>query len=200
MRVALGIAWAVAALGCSSPAHPADASDPGPCWPDTLGTPHGAAVLGTGRDAFAAMPAVLPLEYGGQGGFDLVANVRMSGFAPGNLQDLLDPGNPRTRIRAFFADTNVPLNYYAKCPFRTGYMPSGVSDYDYQLPAGVPIVFETCWRSDRLIGARIRIELELLDRAGNYTTDQKIVTAAAPTTPYPPESGTPGCQHVASDP
>lgn len=195
MRIA--IVTAVTALGCGGQGQEIDAGNPGPCWPDTLGAPKGTALLGTGRDAFAAMPAELPLEYGEQAGFDLVANVRMTGFAPGNPTNLLDPGNPRTRIRAFFADTNVPLNFDAKCPFRNGYLPSGVADYDYQLSRGVPVIFETCWRSDRLIGARIRIELELIDNAGNYTTDQKVVTAAAPLSSYPIEQGTPGCMHVA---
>jgi hypothetical protein len=157
--------------------------------------PQGAAILGTGIDAFEPMPDMLPLEYGPQGGFDLVANVRMSGFAPGNPQNILDPGNPRSRIRAFFADTNVPLNYFATCPFRTGYVPSGDRDYDYQLAQGAGIVFEICWRSDRLIGQRIRIELELMDDCGGYTTDTKIVTAAPPTVPYPVEHDTPGCIH-----
>ena len=149
------------------------------------------------RPAFMPMPATLPLEYGAQAGFDLVANVRMSGFDPGSPTDLLDPHNPRTRIRAFFADTNVPLNYNAKCPFRVGYVPSGANDFDYQMSSGQPIIFETCWRSDRLIGARIRIELELIDNDGNYVTDQQTVTATAPSTDYPVEMNTPGCQHLA---
>lgn len=189
--------------GCSgghAPSLPLDATadgyvNPGPCWPATLGPPSGSAMLGTGRTAFEAMPDTLPLEYGSQDGYDLVANVRMSGFTPGNPRNILDPSNPRTRIRAFFADTNVPLNYYAYCPFRDAYVPTGAGDY--QLAQGEPIIFETCWRSDHLIGARIRIDLELMDGNGNYVTDSKTVTAAAPMTPYPIEQDTPGCVHVA---
>ena len=165
---------------------------PTPCWPDQR-TPQGSAVLGTGRDGFQPMPADLPIEYGVQDGYMLIANVRMTGFTPGNPQDVLDPSNPRTRIRAFFHDTNVPLNYYASgCAFRAAYMPLG--NGQYELIEEVPVVFETCWRSDNLIGKKIRVELELMDRNG-YATDVKIVTAAPPTGIYPVEQNSPGCIH-----
>lgn len=170
-----------------------DSGMPKPCWPDLAQMPRGSASLGTGRDGFETMPDVLPLEYGTQDGFMLIANVRMSGFAPGNPQDVLDPANPRTRLRAFFADTNVPLNYYAKCPFRTAYVTSGAGDY--QLIEAAPVIFETCWRSEHLFGQLIRIELEMMDDDGGYTTDVKIVTAAPPIAGHPIDQGTPGCLH-----
>lgn len=174
------------ATGCTEPDDP-----PGPCWPELTQTPHGSAVLGTGRDGFETMPDTLPLEYGAQDGYMLIANVRMSGFAPGNPQDVLDPGNPRTRIRAYFDDTNVPLNYYANCPFRTAYVPDGA---EHRLVEAAPIIFETCWRSVHLFGKRIRVEVEILDGNGGYATDVKVVTAAPPTGPYVEDTG-PGCIH-----
>jgi len=172
-------------------------ADPLQCWPDPAHKPQGSVTLGTGRAAFVPMPDTLTLEYGPQGGFDLVANVRMSGFDPGNLDKLLDPGNPRTRIRAFFADSNIPLNFSAVCPFRQAYRPSQAGDYDYEFPEGVPVIFETCWRSNHLVGARVRIELELMDDCGGYVSDVKTVTLVAPTDPYPIEQDAPGCMHVA---
>lgn len=172
-------------------------ADPLKCWPDPMHIPQGSVALGTGREAFEDMPDVLALEYGTQNGYDVAANVRMTGFDPGNPQNLLDPGNPRTRIRAFFADTNVPLNFEAGCPFRTAYMPSHAGNYDYELPSGVPVVFEVCWRSDRLIGKRIRIELEVMDDCGGYASDVKTVTLAPPAGYYPMETDTPGCMHAA---
>jgi len=172
-------------------------ADPLQCWPDPAHVPQGNATLGTGRGAFEQMPDTLTLEYGPQGGYDLVANVRMSGFDPGNLDKLLDPGNPRTRIRAFFADSNIPLNFSAVCPFRQAYKASQSDDYDYEFPEGVPVVFETCWRSNHLLGARVRIELELMDDCGGYATDVKTVTLAPPTGPYPIENDAPGCMHIA---
>lgn len=159
-----------------------------------VGPAKGSATLGTGRDAFEAMPDTLPLEYGAQAGFDLVANVHMTGLDPGKPgAGVLDPGNPRTRLRAFFADTGVPLNYYASCPFRSTYKASPGGGYEME--SGVAVVFETCWRSDKLIGAKIRIDLELEDDTDGYAHDSKIVTATAPTTDYPTEQGTPGCIH-----
>jgi hypothetical protein len=139
------------------------------------------------------MPDELPLGYGVQDGFMLFAHVRMNGFAPGNPADILDPANPRTRIRAYFHETNVPLNYYAgPCAFRTAYAPMG--NGDYQLIESAAVIFETCWRSEHLFGKKIRVELELLDSTG-YTTDVKIVTAAPPTGSHPIDMGTPGCIH-----
>ncbi len=165
---------------------------PGPCWPDQPPPPQGGtAVLGTGRDGFEPMPDELPLEYGAQDGFMLITNVRMSGFVPGNPQDVLDPKNPRTRVRAYFDDTNEPLNYYITCPFRTAYVPDGA---EYRLIEAVPIVFETCWRSVHLFDRKVRIELEVLDGTGAYATDVKVVTAVRPTGFYVEDTG-PGCIH-----
>ncbi len=192
--IVIASAAAVVALaGCGdSPASPPDA--PGPCWPDMVGPAKGSATLGTGRAAFEPMPETLPLEYGAQAGFDLVANVRMTGLDPGDPSGgVLEPTNPRTRIRAFFADTNTPLNYYATCPFRSAYVAADAGGY--QLAAGVAVVFETCWRSDHLVGKRIRLDLELEDDTGGYTADSKTVTATAPTADYPVEQDTPGCVH-----
>lgn len=176
--------------------HCMPVADPAECWPDLVTFPQGTATLGTGRAAFEPMPDELPLEYGPQGGFDLVANARMTGFYPGNPNNLLDPNNPRTRIRAFFDDTNVPLDISARCGGRTAYLPSSTGGYEY--PAGTSVVFEPCWRSDHLIGKRIRVELEIMDDCGGFATDTKIVTAVPPTNGmYPIEQGTPGCMHAA---
>ena len=175
----------------------ADAADgsmmPAPCWPDTLVVPKGSVTLGTGLLGFEPMPDVLPLEYGPQGGFDLPVNVRMFGFDPGDPHDIFAPSNPRTRVRAFFADTDVPLNYYAKCPFRYAYVPSAGGGYEFD--GGLGVIFETCWTSYHVIGKRIRIEVEVKDSSGGYARDEKIVTAAAPDGFFPVEPPSPGCVH-----
>lgn len=169
----------------------------GPCWPEDqpMPAPQASATLGTGRAGFEPMPDVLPLEYGFQDGFMFIASVRMRGFHPGNPADVLFHYNPRTRIRAFFADTGVPLNRYSKCPFRTGYVDLGHGEYELAQEAG--IVFETCWRSDRLLGKQFRIELDLMDYAGvTLVSDSKIVTAAEPVGDpggWPREEDTPPC-------
>lgn len=155
----------------------------------------GSALLGTGRDAFEPMPEVLPLEFGVQDGFNLVAHVRMTGFDPGDPKDTFNPRNPRTRILAYLHDTNTPLNSLADpgCPYILGYVPAG--DGTYQFTYGLAVIFETCWRSGDLFGKRIRIELEIEDASGGYALDTRIVTAARPTDPqYPEEPNSVGCQ------
>jgi hypothetical protein len=155
------------------------------------------AVLGTGYEAFEPMPEVLMLEYGAQGGYHLMAHVWMSGLTPGNAKDVFDPANPRTRIHASFADSGIPLDFYAhaQSPKELGYAPT--ANDGYQLARAVPIIFETCWRSNHLYGSRIKIELEVKDVTGRIATDVKIVIAAEPLgggiVPDPP--GTPGCDH-----
>jgi hypothetical protein len=192
------VAAALVMGGCgSNDAAPIDAAvdasvDAGPCWPELARTPKGSAVLGTGRDGFQPMPEDLPLEYGIQDGFMLIAQVKMSGFAPGNPQDVYDPANLRTGIRVFFDETNIPLNFYANCPYRYPYVPGGGSDY--VLYESIPIIFEVCWRSNHLFDERLRIELEIMDNEGGFTTDVKVVTARAPLDPHAIDEG-PGCMH-----
>jgi len=171
-----------------------DVAPPESCWPDDGQIARGWGLLGTGRDTFEAMPAILPIEYGAQDGFDLVANVKMDGLVPGDPSNVLNPINPRTRVRAYFAATNIPLNYLAKCPYRYGYIPS--ADGHYQFAQGVAVVFETCWRAQHLIGQQVRIDLEIVDSDGGYATNSVTVTLAEPTTgQYPIEPEMPGCMH-----
>ncbi len=175
------------------------AGPPGPCWSDSVPrVPHGSLELGTGVYGFEAMPDVLPLAYGAQDGFMLFANVQMTGFPPGNPANILDPANPRTRIRAFFADTGVPLNYYARCPNRVGYEPA--ADGSFELVEAIPVIFETCWRSNHLFGARIHIIAEILELDGRYARDEKIVTAAPPAEPHAVDQDAPGCKHSLEEP
>lgn len=181
------------------PDVPADAAPNVSCWFDNVPrVPHGTLELGTGVYGFEAMPDVLPLAYGSQDGFMLFANVRMSGFSPGDPTNIQDPANPRTRIRAFFADTGVPLNYYAKCPNRIGYEPT--DDGDFELVEAIPVIFETCWRSNHLFGARIRIIAEILEPDGRLARDEKIVTAAPPAEPHAVDQDAPGCKHSLEEP
>lgn len=184
-------------LGCGGNDASSDAgvdargdADAGPCWPDLVHTPRGTATVGTGLDGYQPMPDDLPLHYGIQDGFMLMAQVKMSGFAPGNPSDVYDPSNPRTRIRAYFDDTDIPLNSFAVCPHRFPYVPSPSGDYE--LSQEVAVVFETCWRSTHLFDQRIRVEMELMDSDGGFATDVKVVTARAPLDPHAVDDG-PGC-------
>jgi hypothetical protein len=175
-----------------APPHDATPVDAGPCWPELTHTPRGSATLGTGWDTYQPIPEELPLEYGVQDGFMLIAHARMTGFDPGNPNNIYDETNLRTRIRAYFDETDIPLNYYAHCAWRYPYLDSGTGDY--VLYQGAPVIFEVCWRSAHLFGQRIRIELEILDDDGGYTTDVKVVTALPPVGPHAVDDGPP-CMH-----
>lgn len=168
--------------------------DSGPCWSTDGTTPTGTAKLGTGRASFMTMPDPVPIEYGAQDGYDVVGNVKMTGLDPGNSHDLLDPTNPKTRMLAYFVDTNVPLQDGAMCPYKYPYALASDGSYSFA-DGGFGIVFDTCWRSDNLIGKQIRIDLEIVDHNGGYANDSVTVTLAAPTGYYPMESSSPGCMH-----
>lgn len=192
MALLVGCSGNDAALVDAASDADVDAPPAGPCWPDLVHTPKGSVTVGTGRDGFQDMPEDLPLEYGIQDGFMLIANARMTGFEPGNAQDPYDPANLRTRIHAYFDDTNVPLNFFAYCPHRYPYVPSG--NGDFVLYESIAVIFETCWRSAHLFDKRIRVEMELMDNDGGFATDVKVVTARAPLGPHAVDDG-PGCMH-----
>lgn len=168
-----------------------DAPPPGPCWDPAAAMPMGQATLGTGWGQFEPMPTDLPLEYGSQAGFNVVVNVQMRGFVPGNPNDVFDPTNPRTRILSYFADDGRPLNKTANCPYRKGYR--AVDANTYEMGTGVPLIFDTCWRAEHLIGRQLRIKLELLDSTNGFTTDERVVTMVEPAEWYPSGEGLPPC-------
>jgi len=168
--------------------------DDGPCWPDIAHTPRGSANVGTGEAEFEAMPQTLPIHYGAQDGFHVYVSAQMSGFPPGGPVDSWNRGNLRTRFAAYFDDTNVRLNTISEfCPARLGYVPTSGGEFEYELVHGTTYIFDTCWRSDHLTGARLRIEVEILDGDGGYTKDSKVVLGGEPDFIPAGDTGHPGC-------
>jgi hypothetical protein len=171
---------------------------PSICWPEAATTPHGSLVLGLPKPPFEDLPTEIPLVWGLQDGFMFLVQVKMKGIAPGDPANL-DVRNPHTRVRAFFDDTDVPLNRYGSCSYRVGYVESSDDSYVAAAPPtgsaqDVPVVFETCWRSDRLIGQRIRLEAEIRDASGElYASDTRVVTALEPEAPYIIDHDSPAC-------
>jgi hypothetical protein len=163
------------------------------CWPETAKrVPHGTFTVGLGRGGYKELPDVAPLEWGIQDGYMFVLSTRMTEFRPGDPNDFTYVANPFTKILAYFDDTNVQLNRDMKCAFRNPYQVTAEGDYVMKQEVGV--MFETCWRIDRLVGQRIRIEAEILEPNGNYAHETRVVTAAAPVDPsYPKEQNTAGC-------
>lgn len=192
---------------CSTPAEPdspltptdarpdarPDAFELGPCWPEDR--PHisgGSVTLGTGTETFGEVSDELALEYGVAGGYFFPVHARTTGLEPGNPLSLLDPSNPRTRVRAYVAETGVPMMQSVAC-FRDPYEASPMGGY--QPTQGLAVFPDPCWwHSDLLIGLVIRLELEVIDVNGVYATDVKTVTLTAPPAgSYPIEQGSPGC-------
>lgn len=158
------------------------------CWPDIEPIPRGSVTLGAGGVAFAEMSDTLPIEWGVQDGYMVKVWVRMTGFLPGQAP-VTSPENPFTRIRASFAETGVSLMFPGECASRVWYEPNDAGSYDLYSEAAV--MFDTCWRTDRLIGAQIEIDAEVMDATGSYGRDTRIITATAPVGEYPPDPPTP---------
>lgn len=192
----LGVLLATAACGGTSDSPMGDATVDADiptfhCWPSLQPIPRGTAVLGHGFDAFRPMGDTLPLEYGSQDGFMVKVRTRMSGFLTGG-PPITNPANPFTRVRAYFADTGQSLQLPSECGMRDWYVqgPSG----EYELFRELAVVFDVCWRMDRLNGARIRIDLDLMDATGTFASDSKVITATEPVAPgYPIDTTPPTC-------
>ena len=161
------------------------------CWPDIAPVPQGTVTLGAGGgQGFAPMPETLPLEYGIQGGFMVKVWPRMTGFIVGR-SPINAPENPFTRIRATLLGTDAALQLPGNCASREWYEPNAVGGYD--LHEEFAVVFNTCWQSDRLIGAQIQLDVELMDATGAFATERRIITATEPVGDHPVGITQPSC-------
>ena len=191
MRIAAIVVCSAALLGAcgnggSSPdidGGNADDGDPNvdaraefECWPSVDPVPRGTVELGKGGVAFSAMPETLNLEYGFQGGFMVKVWTRMTGIDPGESDTGVDNRNPGTRVRAQFVDSTAALQLPGDCADRGFYVANANGGYDYYHELAV--VFNTCWGNDSLVGKQLKITAELMDAAGSYATDTKIITVA----------------------
>lgn len=173
--------WALAALtlcltlGCGNHDAVADASD---CWPTGGTTTGGQLELGTGDTAFIAMPTEINLVFGSQGGYHIPTRTRIRNLDPGDLNDVTALNNPRTRVRAFFIDTDQPT-YTTSCPLRVGYADQG--DGSYVDPNVIEArFFENLGPSD-LFDKQFRVLAEVIDSTNTLASDEKVVTVRAPT-------------------
>lgn len=166
---ALGATLLLAACGGHASQSP-DAA--GPCWPlDAM--PGGQAELGTGDIAFAPMPAMLPIiRNASQSDPYLQIHSRIRGLPPGNPSDILDPGNPRTKVGARIDELGLTLG--VECPASLGYVSSpepGSFDLIHSLRIGLGTL-----PPDQVAGKQVRITLEVVGSNGLYAQDMKLVT------------------------
>lgn len=181
----------VLVLGCGDNTRlaPIDAAEPPPeadappyvCWYDPPYTPGGTIKLGTGAVTFEPMPDMPQLEPPGMQipAFDLAVNAQITGLAPGNPNDPLDPGNPHTRFRGFFVDNGESV-YPAigPCGVRLGYVPAGSGTFT--MARGTPLAFDPIYTGTDLFGRQVHIILEIIDANLNYAIDEKTVTLQPP--------------------
>lgn len=154
---------------CGSNEHPVDA---GPCWP--LGDPPSAQV-GTGDITFEPMPDVLPvISNASQSDPFLQVHARIHGIPPGDPQDTLAPGNPKTMGSVVIPDLGRMLGTAG--PATIGYACSsepGAYDLAYSLHIGFGFGNNPL---DQVSGKQARITIEVVGSNGLSARDEKLVT------------------------
>lgn len=173
----LGVMASIAS-GCGS-SDEVSMDAPGPCWPVVTPAPTpGAAIrIGTGEMTYEPMPDEPRLVFGPQGGFHIVVHAQVTAIKPGDPANVLDGDNPRTRFRAFFVDTGLPINSI-QCGFRVGYKP--VADDVYELAASSAVLFDVGVPESQIFGRQVRVVADIIDVDNTYATDEKVVTCREP--------------------
>jgi hypothetical protein len=151
--------------------------DAAPCWFDTY-TLGGTVELGTGdvQAAFTPMPDSVPIIPTPQLGYAIMVDAQMTGMIPGNVNDLLDPSNPRTRFQAFFVDTGAQATS-GHCGIRLAYRSSNGTDFE--LPEVTTLPFAIGVTESELVGRQLRVVVEIIDAASTYARDEKVITCQA---------------------
>lgn len=144
----------------------------GPCWPlDAM--PGGQAELGTGDIAFEPMPAMLPIiRNASQSDPFLQIYSRIHGLPPGDPDDILARGNPRTKVGATIDELGLTLG--VECPASLGYVASpeaGAFDMIHSLRIGLGTIPPA-----QVAGKQVRITLEVVGSNGLYAQDMKLAT------------------------
>jgi hypothetical protein len=148
------------------------------CWKDFYAY-GGTLALGTGQP-FMQMPDPLPTHYGTQNGFDIPVNARITGLQPGNPSDPLDLANPHTRFRAYYVDTGAPIATGGSCGISVGYAPSSTTPGAYELALPSAIEFPVGLPESEIFGRQVYVLAEIIDAAGYYAVEEKLVTLAPP--------------------
>jgi hypothetical protein len=173
---ALGVTLLLASCGGHA-SQDADAAGPtGPCWPlDAM--PGGQAELGTGDITFVPMSAMIPIiRNASQSDPFLQIHSRIHGLPPGDPDDILDPGNPRTKVGATIDELGLTLG--VECPASLGYVTSpeaGAFDLIHSLRIGLGTI-----PLDQVAGKQVRITLEVVGSNGLYAQDVKMATITLP--------------------
>jgi hypothetical protein len=160
---------------CGGNASPA--VDAGPCWPLSA-TPGGQVEIGTGDLTFEPLPATLNIiTSSAQSDPYVLVLPRIHDLPPGNPDNILDPGNPKTMINLVVNGLTFPMG--VDCPASRPYvavpgMP-GTFDMDQAIHVGF---FDT--PLDQVSGMQGRLTVEVVGSDRRYAKDEKLVTVMAP--------------------
>jgi hypothetical protein len=123
------------------------------------------------------MPAMLPIMMSAsQSDPYLQIQSRIHGLPPGNPDDILAPGNPRTKVSATIDELGLTLG--VECPASLGYVSSpeaGAFDLVHSLRIGLGTI-----PFAQVAGKQARITLEVVGSNGLHAQDVKLVTLMTP--------------------
>jgi hypothetical protein len=128
------------------------------------GPPVASVEIGTGEDGFTPIVAEsdLVLHTGPQGGHHFFLHARMEG---------LSPDNPTTRF-SVWSEGDQELDISA--PFQLSYEDAGGGNHE--LPYGIAVQVDED-QVPAIVGARVRVAIELTDIVGIKVTDERWVNA-----------------------
>ena len=154
---------ALALLGCAACASAPTTAGPTP-----------QVEVGTGEQAFEPIGdgATLHFIQGPQGGFHVLGSVRVRGIDPGNTADLRDDRNPETIFRVWRDGSRIDVD---AAHFVRG-LPALDDSPGWFGLVGRFVILDIA-TGDALVGASIRLEVEITAADGTRVEDARMVTA-----------------------
>jgi hypothetical protein len=136
-----------------------------------------AAVLGTGEWEWEDLADgdEIPVIMGPQGGYHLLASVRVSGILAGDAKDLSDPNNPTTSFAVWFEEENLT----AASVFVQGLDPisSDMPPYRNEMIGRFAIL--GIGDDSELEGQEVRFEVTVQDVEGLSVSDERLLRTYA---------------------
>jgi hypothetical protein len=130
-------------------------------------------VLGTGEWEWAGIEDgdEVPVIMGPQGGYHLLASVRVSGIQAGDPKDLSNPDNPTTSFSVWHEDTNLT----AASVFVQGLDPANSESLPYRHEMIGRFAILDIVDDSELDGTEVRFVARVEDVNGNVVEDERVV-------------------------
>jgi hypothetical protein len=152
-----------------------EGDDDGCDWPIESATEAGTIELGTGTSSWLPMPAELSFVLGTQSGTFLILHSRIKDLDPGNVDNFLDPRNPKTRFSATLVDGTLVGR---ECPSSQGYKPT--DDGWFERKQFQNLEFLPFSLGEAAFDTTLKLKVEIIDADGKYASDEKDVFCRAP--------------------